>query len=104
MEIQCPNCKYEGNGKYITKGYVAVELVLWLLFLFPGLVYSIWRLSTKKWVCPECDFENVRKIKETKETKETKEVCMPGILIKIIAGIIGIIFLLYILDLIGFTK
>jgi len=101
MEIQCPNCKYEGNGKYITKGYVAVELVLWLLFLFPGLVYSIWRLSTKKWVCPECDFENVRKIKET---KETKEVCMPGILIKIIAGIIGIIFLLYILGLIDFTK
>ena len=101
MEIQCPNCKYEGNGKHITKGSVAVELVLWLLFMFPGLVYSIWRLSTKKWVCPECDFENVRKIKET---KETKEVCMPGILIKIIAGIIGIIFLLYILGLIGFTK
>jgi hypothetical protein len=98
MEIQCPNCKYEGNGKYITKGSVAVELVLWLLFLFPGLVYSIWRLSTKKWVCPECDFENVRKI------KETKEVCMPGILTKIIAGIIGIFFLLYILGLIGFIK
>jgi hypothetical protein len=98
MEIQCPNCKYEGYGKHITKGSIAVELVLWLLFMFPGLVYSIWRHSTKKLVCPECDFENVREI------KDTKEVCMPGMLIKIIAGIIGIIFLLYILGLIGFTK
>jgi len=91
LEIQCPNCKYEGNGKYITKGSVALELGLWLLFMFPGLVYSIWRFSTKKWVCPECDFEIGRKI------KETKEVCMPGILIKVIAGTIGIVFLLYIL-------
>lgn len=98
MEIQCPRCKYEGNGKHITKGSVAVELILLLLFLFPGLVYSIWRLSTKKWVCPDCEFENVKKI------KETKEICMPGINIKIVAGIIGIIFLLYILGLIDFKK
>ena len=98
LEIQYPNCKYEGNSKHITKGSVAVELALWLLFMFPGFVYSIWRLSTKKWVCPECDFENIRKI------KETNEVCMPGVLIKIIAGIFGTIFLLYILRLTGFAK
>ena len=70
MEIQCPNCKYEGYGKHIIKGSVAVELGLWLLFMFPGLVYSIWRHSTKKLVCPECDFENVREIK-----KQMKFVC-----------------------------
>lgn len=98
MEIQCPNCKYEGNGKRITRGSVAVELVLWLLFMFPGLVYSIWRFSTRKWVCPECDCKNVREI------KETNIICMPGMFIKIIAGIIGAIFLIYILSLIGFTK
>jgi rubredoxin len=98
MEIQCPNCKYEGIGKHITRGSVAVELVLWLLFMFPGLVYSIWRHSTRKWVCPECSFENVREI------KKTNVVCMPGMFIKIIAGIIGIIFLLYVLGLIDFNK
>tara|TARA_B100000315_G_scaffold218129_1_gene219218 strand:+ start:179 stop:478 length:300 start_codon:yes stop_codon:yes gene_type:complete len=98
LEIQYPNCKYEGNGKHITKGSVAVELALWLQFMFLGFVYSIWRFSTKKWVCLECDFENVRK------TKGTNEVCMPEVLIKIIAGIIGTFFLLYILRLTGFTK
>ncbi len=98
MEIQCPNCKYEGIGKHITRGSVAVELALWLLFMFPGLVYSFWRLSTTKLVCPECDFENVRK------KEETNVVCMPGMFVKIIAGIIGAIFLLYILSLFGFGK
>ena len=98
IEIQCPNCKYEGIGKNITRDSVAVELILWLLFMFPGLVYSIWRLSTAKLVCPECDFENVRK------KEETNVVCMPGMFVKIVAGIIGAIFLIYILSLIGFGK
>lgn len=57
--IECPNCKYEGEGKYITKGSFAVEVVLWLLFLLPGIVYSVWRLSSRICTCPRCRFENV---------------------------------------------
>lgn len=61
MEIQCPNCKYEGQGKHVMKGSFLIELLLWLAFLIPGLIYSIWRLSKQIWTCPKCDFENVRK-------------------------------------------
>lgn len=59
MMIRCPNCKYEGRGDYKTKGSFAVELVLWLLLIIPGVIYSVWRLSNKRWVCPQCNFDHV---------------------------------------------
>lgn len=62
MKIQCPNCKYEGIGKFAMKGSSSVELLLWLFFLIPGLIYGTWRGSTKRWICPQCDFENVVKL------------------------------------------
>lgn len=33
---------------------MTMELALWLLFCAPGLIYSIWRLTTKKYVCASC--------------------------------------------------
>lgn len=62
MEIKCPNCKYEGKGKFINKGSFGVEIILWLLFLLPGLVYSVWRLCNRIVICPDCRFEHVKKI------------------------------------------
>ena len=60
--IRCPNCKYEGRGEFKTKGSFAVEVILWLLLLVPGLIYSVWRLSNKRWVCPQCNFNHVVKL------------------------------------------
>jgi hypothetical protein len=50
----CPNCGTRGNPKLITQGSIAIELILWLCFLIPGLIYSIWRLSSRKQGCPAC--------------------------------------------------
>ena len=50
----CTNCGYEGRPVSYTPGSFWLELVLWLFFLLPGLVYSIWRLSARKKVCPKC--------------------------------------------------
>jgi ssDNA-binding Zn-finger/Zn-ribbon topoisomerase 1 len=63
MQVRCPNCKYEGNGKYIVKGSTFIEFILWCCFVIPGLIYSVWRLNNKKWICPQCDFEHVVKYK-----------------------------------------
>ncbi len=68
MLIRCPNCKYEGQGKFITKGSFGMEVILWLFLIVPGLIYSVWRLSNKKWTCPQCDFEHVVKIGMAKAT------------------------------------
>ena len=72
MEIECPNCSYQGSGKRITKGSFAVELVLWLLFLLPGLVYSVWRLSNKVVICPQCRWEHVKRINKQQVKKYKK--------------------------------
>lgn len=50
----CSNCGYSGQAKKVTKGSTLMELVLWLCFIFPGLIYSIWRLTTKHMACPKC--------------------------------------------------
>ena len=31
-----------------------MEVFCWLLFLLPGLIYSIWRLTSRYNACPKC--------------------------------------------------
>lgn len=50
----CTLCGYTGSSKKKVKGNILIEIVLWLFFLIPGLIYSIWRLSSKQDVCPKC--------------------------------------------------
>lgn len=40
-----------------TKGSFLVEVALWLLFCLPGVIYSIWRLTSKTLICPSCENE-----------------------------------------------
>ena len=58
-KIVCKNCGYTSKSRNYTKGSILAELVLWLLFLLPGLVYSIWRLTTKYSGCPKCKSDNI---------------------------------------------
>ena len=53
-EIVCTSCGYVGEPKTITKGSMGVEIILWLCFLIPGLIYSVWRLSSRYDGCPSC--------------------------------------------------
>ena len=55
----CPNCGYVGQAKKVTKGSILIEIVLWLCFLIPGLIYSIWRLTSKHLACPKCGAQNL---------------------------------------------
>jgi hypothetical protein len=56
MPIQkvCTLCGAIGRPVRKAKGSFIVEVVLWLLFLFPGLIYSLWRLTSKYDACPSC--------------------------------------------------
>lgn len=58
--ITCPNCKYEGIAKKTVKGSIVTELILWI-FILPGMLYSLWRLTTRTVRCPQCGFEYVKK-------------------------------------------
>lgn len=55
----CQNCGSRGEPKTITKGSIGMEIILWICFLIPGLIYSIWRLTSKYKGCPSCGQPNM---------------------------------------------
>lgn len=50
----CKNCGHIGNREYFMKGHFLIEIFLWLIFLAPGIIYSIWRYVTQYPGCPKC--------------------------------------------------
>lgn len=52
--VVCTRCLDTVTPKRVTPGSILVELVLWLCFILPGLIYSAWRLSARHWACPSC--------------------------------------------------
>ena len=54
MEQVCRDCGTVAEPVTITNGSIGTEILLWLCFLVPGIIYSIWRLTTRQKVCPAC--------------------------------------------------
>lgn len=50
----CTSCGCYCYPQKKTRGSFAIEIILWLFFLIPGLIYTIWRLTTRYSVCPKC--------------------------------------------------
>jgi len=54
QEHVCRNCGYRGAAQTVTPGSFLIEVVLWLCFIIPGLLYSLWRHSRRHQACPSC--------------------------------------------------
>lgn len=54
MKMVCNRCRHVGKPVSSTPGSFAIEVVLWLCLVIPGLVYSLWRLSRRQAVCERC--------------------------------------------------
>lgn len=50
----CVRCHYRGKPKMKMKGSPGIELILWICFIIPGLIYTTWRSSSRTQACPEC--------------------------------------------------
>lgn len=50
----CAQCKHIGLGRNIMPGQRVTEILLWVLLLFPGPIYSAWRHMNQKLVCAKC--------------------------------------------------
>ena len=50
----CTACGVVASPKRLTPGSMVIEIALWLFFLLPGLIYSIWRLVSRRDACPSC--------------------------------------------------
>lgn len=59
QELICTQCGHIGVPIKVTKGSILLEVLLWLFFIVPGLIYSIWRLSTRYNACQKCKSSNI---------------------------------------------
>jgi hypothetical protein len=50
----CTTCGAVAKPISVTKGSIVIELFLWCCFLLPGLLYSLWRLSSRHTACRVC--------------------------------------------------
>jgi|LGOV01.1.fsa_nt_gb hypothetical protein len=55
----CVNCGYQGKPKLYTKGSIFIEIIAWLMFLLPGVIYSLWRHASRYKGCPQCSAQNM---------------------------------------------
>jgi hypothetical protein len=56
----CIDCESAFNrSRTITRGSFGMEVVLWLFFCLPGLIYSVWRLCNRYHGCPGCGSSNI---------------------------------------------
>lgn len=53
-DVLCRTCGHVGAPETKTPGSILIELLLWLCFLVPGLIYSIWRHTARHKVCRSC--------------------------------------------------
>lgn len=57
--VVCIDCGNVGKARKYCRGSVFLELFLWLCFLLPGIVYSIWRYTGPRRVCSKCMSPNI---------------------------------------------
>lgn len=53
-KMVCKACGHVGTTQMVTRGSLAIEIVLWLCFLIPGLIYSLWRSTSRHSACRKC--------------------------------------------------
>lgn len=54
----CTLCCSQVRPVAITPGTFGMECLLWLCFLVPGVIYSIWRIASRYAGCPVCKAKN----------------------------------------------
>jgi len=59
MSMICTRCGHQGDTKIETPGSLILEIVLWLCFIVPGLIYTLWRKSSQYDACRKCGSPDV---------------------------------------------
>lgn len=52
--MYCKSCGHSRPTATKTPGSLAIEIVLWLMLIVPGIIYSLWRISARKAACTAC--------------------------------------------------
>lgn len=73
-DMVCKACGHVGPAKKNTPGSFILEVVLWLCFLLPGIIYSIWRVAKRYSGCEACGSADVLPVDTPLGRKLVKEV------------------------------
>ena len=82
--IYCTDCGIVGITSRKMRGSIFIEIVAWLFFIVPGIIYSLWRYTTVARVCPGCASENIipkdspRAVEGVAKYKSTLRQQVPG--------------------------
>lgn len=52
--VFCQDCDFVGQPKHVKPGTTQMEVGLWLCLILPGLIYSLWRVSSRYEGCANC--------------------------------------------------
>ncbi|MCB1590613.1 MAG: hypothetical protein KDI56_17000 [Xanthomonadales bacterium] len=77
-KLICADCGSVGTPKIVTKGSLGVEIFLWLLLLVPGLLYSLWRMTTKHKACRACGQQTLLPLDSPRGRKLQAEMTAPS--------------------------
>lgn len=50
----CKQCGTAYRGEHVLPGSGWIEFILYFAYVFPGIIYSIWRRSTRRPTCAAC--------------------------------------------------
>jgi hypothetical protein len=53
-EYLCKSCGAVGKATTVTPGSFLIETVLWVAFIVPGILYSLYRITKRHNACPVC--------------------------------------------------
>lgn len=55
----CKQCGSTDEPETVTPGSLLIEIILWLLFLPAGIIYSLWRHCARHEACTVCGSRNL---------------------------------------------
>ena len=70
----CRICGTKNKTEFAKKGNSFIEFVLWFCYIFPGLIYSIWRRSNRKTICSICGSDQLIPVNSFMGKKIQKEM------------------------------
>ncbi len=68
----CMECGCQQEPIMAKRGMLIIELLMWLLYILPGVIYPIWRRVRKHEVCPNCGEPSVVLTSSSRAMKMTR--------------------------------
>lgn len=65
----CMECGCQREPIVAKRGLLIVEIFMWLCYIVPGVIYSLWRRVRKQLLCPNCRAPSIELTSSTRVMK-----------------------------------